>query len=93
MWWSFESSSPIEAIYTHGRVSGLTLFGLVAVTAMVTFYAFEKRHSLFILAFAGACGLASIYGFLIGAWPFGAVEAIWAVVALVRWRRRSRDDR
>ena len=57
---------------------------------MVTFYAFERRHSLFILAFAGACGLASIYGFLIGSWPFGAVEAIWAVVALVRWRRNDR---
>ena len=23
-----------------------------------------------------------------GAWPFGSVEAIWAVVAVHRWRRR-----
>jgi hypothetical protein len=36
-------------------------------------------------AFAFACVLASIYGFLQGAWPFGAVEAVWSVVALRRW--------
>jgi hypothetical protein len=33
--------------------------------------------------------LASSYGFLSGAWPFGAVEAIWSVVALRRfWSSR-----
>jgi len=67
-------------------MDGITLFGLVAVTAMLVFYAFERRSPWFILAFAGACGLASIYGFLQGAWPFGVVEAIWAVVAVHRWR-------
>jgi hypothetical protein len=69
-------------------VDGLTLFGLVAVTAMLVFYALEDRDPLFVLAFAGACALASAYGFLQGAWPFGVVEAIWALVALRRWRRR-----
>jgi hypothetical protein len=68
----------------------LTLFGLLAVTAMLIFYALEDRSPLFILAFAGACALASIYGFLQGAWPFGVVEGIWAVVALHRWRVRTR---
>jgi hypothetical protein len=29
----------------------------------------------FILAFAGACVLASAYGFMQGAWPFGIIEA------------------
>jgi hypothetical protein len=67
----------------------LTLFGLLAVTAMLIFYAFEDRGPRFILAFAGACALASIYGFLQGAWPFGVVEAIWAAVALYRWRIRT----
>jgi hypothetical protein len=38
----------------------LTLFGLFAVTAMLIFYALEDRNPRFILAFAGACGLASI---------------------------------
>lgn len=69
-------------------MDGITLFGLLAVSAMVVAYAAEGRHHVFTLIFAGCCGLASIYGFLAGAWPFGLVEAVWAVVALVRWRRR-----
>jgi hypothetical protein len=64
---------------------GLTLFGLVAVGAMLGFYALECRSPWYILAFAGACLLASLYGFLSGAWPFGVVEAVWALVALRRW--------
>jgi len=32
----------------------------------------------------------SIYGFLQGAWPFGVVEFIWALVALRRWWKGSR---
>jgi hypothetical protein len=63
----------------------LTLFGLFAVTAMLVFYALEARSRWFVLAFAGACVLGSIYGFLQGAWPFGIVEAIWSGVALRRW--------
>jgi hypothetical protein len=67
----------------------LTLFGLFAVSAMLVCYAMEARSHWFILAFAAACALGSIYGFLQGAWPFGVVEAVWAVVALRRWRRAS----
>ena len=67
------------------QLSGLTLFGLFAVTAMLITYAFEKRSPWFILAFAASCALGSIYGFLQGAWPFGVVEAIWSVVAVRRW--------
>ncbi|MEI9987938.1 MAG: hypothetical protein WDN69_35455 [Aliidongia sp.] len=66
----------------------LTAFGLFAVTAMLVSYAFEARAVWWTLAFAGACLLGSTYGFLQGAWPFGAVEAIWAVVALRRWNER-----
>ena len=65
---------------------GLTLYGLAAVTLMLVTYALEPRSHWFVLAFAGSCVLASIYGFLQGAWPFGVVEAIWALVALQRWR-------
>jgi hypothetical protein len=67
----------------------LSAFGLFAVTAMLVFYALERRSRWFILAFAGACALGSAYGFLQGAWPFGIVEAIWAVVALQRWHRSA----
>jgi hypothetical protein len=63
----------------------LTAFGLFAVTAMLVCYALEDRSPIFVLAFAGACGLGSVYGFLQGAWPFGLVEGIWAFVALRRW--------
>ena len=66
-------------------MDGLTWFGLFAVTAMLVCYALEDRSHWFILAFAGACALGSIYGFLQGAWPFGVVEMIWAVVAARRW--------
>jgi hypothetical protein len=66
----------------------LTLFGLVAVTAMLVCYALEDRHNLFTLAFAFACAAGSVYGFLQGAWPFGVVEAIWACVAVWRWHQR-----
>jgi hypothetical protein len=66
----------------------LTAFGLFAVTAMLVAYALERRSHWFVLAFAAACALGSIYGFLQGAWPFGVVEAIWAAVALKRWRSR-----
>ena len=67
----------------------LTVFGVIAVSSMMMFYALEDRSAWFVLAFAGACLLASAYGFLQGTWPFGVVEAIWALVALRRWRVRS----
>ena len=38
----------------------LTIFGLVAVIAMVVCYAYENRSPGFTLAFAGACVLGSI---------------------------------
>jgi hypothetical protein len=63
----------------------ITLYGVVAVTFMMTMYALERRHPLFILAFAGGCLASAGYGFLAGAWPFGVVEAVWAVVAVRRY--------
>src|SRR4051794_1640052 len=62
-------------------MDGLTLFGLLALSAMLVFYALEDRSTWDILLFAGTCALSSVYGFLQGAWPFGVVEAIWTVVA------------
>ena len=68
-------------------LDGLTLFGLFAVIAMLVCYGLEARSRWFVLAFAGACALGSVYGFLQGAWPFGVVEAVWSVVAVRRWAR------
>ena len=69
-------------------MDSLSLFGLIAVTAMVVFYALENQSHWYVLAFAGACLLASVYGFLQGAWPFGIAELIWAAIAFYRWRQR-----
>jgi len=63
----------------------LSLFGLFAVTLMLICYSFESRHHWFIFGFSFACALGSIYGFLQGAWPFGIVEGIWAMVAFNKW--------
>jgi hypothetical protein len=52
-------------------------------------YALEKRYRAFIALFALACALASAYGFLIGGVPLGAVEALWSLVALQRFRVAS----
>jgi hypothetical protein len=71
------------------HLNPLALFGLFAVTAMLVCYSLENRSHWFIVGFAAACMLGSVYGFLQGAWPFGLVEFVWALVALRRWRARS----
>lgn len=69
----------------------LTVFGAVAVTFMMVMYALERRHRRYVLGFACGCVLSSAYGFLAGTWPFGVVEAIWALVAANRYRRSAAD--
>jgi len=69
-------------------VTPLSAFGLFAVTAMLVTYALEDRSRWYTLAFAGACALGSLYGFLQGAWPFGLVEGVWALVAARKWSGR-----
>jgi hypothetical protein len=64
----------------------LTAFGASAVAFMMVMYALERRHRLFVLAFACGCALSSAYGFLAGTWPFGVVEAIWVLIAINRYR-------
>jgi hypothetical protein len=67
----------------------ITAYGVLALTFMMTMYALESRGRRFVLAFALGCALSSAYGFLSGAWPFGVVEALWAVIAVQRYRNRS----
>lgn len=67
----------------------VTVYGVIAVSFMMAMYALEARHRRFILAFAAGCLLSSAYGFLSSTWPFGVVEAIWALVALRRYRAGS----
>lgn len=67
----------------------LTAFGALAVTFMVAMYALERRGRVYVLGFACGCLASSAYGFLVGAWPFGVVEIIWAAVAARRYRVRQ----
>jgi hypothetical protein len=70
----------------------LTTFGAAAVTFMMLMYALERRGPRFVLAFAFGCALSSVYGFLAGTWPFGIVEAIWAVIALRRYGEQRSES-
>ncbi len=65
----------------------LTVFGALAVSAMLVFYALEARAAGYVLAFAAACLASAEYGFLQGAWPFGVVE-VRTGVAFRRWLAR-----
>jgi hypothetical protein len=85
------SSAHREAAGKLRRV--LTIFGASAVSFMMLMYALESRHSAFVLAFACGCALSSAWGFLAGTWPFGVVEAIWAVVALNRYPQSAFTNR
>jgi hypothetical protein len=70
----------------------VTIYGVCALTFMMSMYALESRGRIFVLAFAAGCALSSSYGFLSGAWPFGVVEAIWTVVALRRYLSAQPGD-
>lgn len=69
----------------------LTVYGVVVLVFMMGMYALERRHNRYIAAFALGCALSSSYGFLSGAWPFGAVEAVWCAVAARRYALSRRE--
>jgi hypothetical protein len=68
----------------------VTVYGVCALTFMMAMYALERRHRIFVLAFALGCLLSSAYGFLSKAWPFGVVEAIWSVIVVERFVKARR---
>jgi hypothetical protein len=55
----------------------VTAFGAAAVSLTAAAYALDRRW-----LFAAGCGLSSAYGFLIGSVPFGAIEALWAMIVV-----------
>ena len=69
----------------------VTLYGVVAVTFMMTMYALERRGRRYVLGFALGCVLSSGYGFASGAWPFGVVELVWSGVAVRRWQAAASE--
>jgi hypothetical protein len=57
-----ERQSGKDGTWIAKDMDGLSAFGLLAVTAMLAFYALEDHGPAFILAFAAACVLASSTG-------------------------------
>jgi len=80
-----DTEAPGRPASNSESVNAVTLFGVCALGFMMLMYALETRHRRFVAAFALGCLLSSAYGFLSGAWPFGIVEAIWALVAARRY--------
>ena len=70
----------------------ITVYGVCALSFMMLMYALQHRGVTFVGLFALGCLLSSAYGFASGAWPFGVVEAIWAVIAFRRFRLASASD-
>jgi hypothetical protein len=71
----------------------IEIFGLLAVCAMVTFYALEERGPAMTLAFAASCAAASLYAFWIASYPFMLAEGLWAVIAVRKWRTRLHSQK
>ncbi|CTQ55105.1 hypothetical protein LP7551_03646 [Roseibium album] len=61
--------------------------GLAAVLIMVSSYALEEKHPVFVLIFAAGCAMAAAYAWLIGSIPFLLAEGIWTLIAFKRWLR------
>ncbi|MDR6147461.1 hypothetical protein QE363_003254 [Sphingomonas sp. SORGH_AS870] len=79
--------------FTSRGMDSLSLFGLAAVSFTLVCYAKESGAHWWTLGFVLGCLAGSAYGFLQGAWPFGVVELVWAVVSFRRWLelRRIRE--
>ncbi len=70
----------------------LTAFGTIAVTIMLLSYWQEARSKWAVLVFAGASAATAAYSGLVEAWPILGVEAVWSLVALMRFRNRHRAE-
>ena len=70
----------------------LTLFGSIAVSIMFLSYWQESRSRWYVLVFALGCGATAFYSALAGVWPITIVEGLWALVALQRFVRRTRQE-
>jgi hypothetical protein len=71
-------------------MNAMTVYGIVVLVFMMAMYSLEGHHRRYVAMFALGCALSSSYGFASGAWPFGAVEAIWSLIALRRFLTAGR---
>jgi len=68
----------------------LTAFGASALGIMFVSYLLENKSAHFVFIFAVACIASSAYGFMLGSYPFGIIEAVWSLVAFQRYFKRIR---
>jgi hypothetical protein len=66
----------------------LTVSGTCAVSIMLLVYGQEVRSKWFVLVFAIASAVTATYSGLVEAYPIVGVEAVWSLVALLRFRAR-----
>ena len=71
-------------------MDGLTIFGLVAMIAVLILYAVEDRSPHFVLALAVAVGLLTTYMFVRWPWPLGVAGVVAELITLRKWWRRVR---
>jgi hypothetical protein len=70
----------------------LTAFGTIAVSVMLIAYWQESRSKWWVLVFAGASAATATYSALVEVWPILGVEALWSLVAFLRFRKRHRAE-
>ena len=68
----------------------LTAFGTIAVSIMLLAYWQEARSKWLVLVFAAASAATATYSGLVEAWSILGVEALWSLVALLRFWKRHR---
>ena len=62
-----------------------TLLLLMAATVILVFHALHNRGYWLMLGVAAAAASVSIYAFVEGVWPIGAIEAAWAILVVRQW--------
>ena len=67
------------------QVDGLSWFGIGVVTALLVFYNLDTRSPLFIVAFAAACLLGSVYGYLNGSRTIVIAGLICGILAPLKF--------
>ena len=55
-------------------------------------YWLEHRSKWFVLAFAGGSAATSVYSGFAEVYPITVIEALWALVAVQRFRRRYKSE-
>jgi hypothetical protein len=73
------------------QIDPLKWLGIAVLLAMLLFYSLENRSPIFILAFAMACGLGSVFGFLEGSRLIAAGGIVGGICALRKFWHEIRS--